>query len=452
MMCSNFLQNSRSVLVAATFFAVSGISAVTKENGDDLQPQFELKGGLGSDGATFLEIDRVVPLLEGSESDSALILQPGAIYSHTSDNETLYGVSIGAAHRFRTADGVAGLNAFYDRNWIEDSGKSRAHDRVSIGADYQTSNSRLDANYYYPLSDEVVWENEGYRFLEYPIDEVELYFRNDLSKGWTTTGRLVYEIDPGSRLSDAEKENGWGVLGGLSYQIDCKRIGFEVEHDTRRDETDLMFSFAYAFGANGDSSRCAKANQGGLFAHVEPSKIIATRKIVRIARIVPLTVLPDDVNSLFKTLSVGNSESDTVWLAEQGGPESNLLPDEENVLTLFPGHEDKLLVNVHQVQTLNPDLFEDLRLNSIEKVQAEMDLSIEILDRVIRHFKNQGKKVVVFSESFGSFILPRYLASRGTAAADNYVIVSGRIDMNEIVYENRLDILRDPTYSFLLSI
>ncbi len=77
------------------------------------------------------------------------------------------------------------------------------------------------------------------------------------------------------------------------------------------------------------------------------------------------------------------------------------------------------------------------------RVQAEMDVSVEILDRVIRHFKAQGKRVVVFSHSFGSFIVPRYLALKGPGAADRYVIMAGRLDIEREMYENRLSKLHD---------
>ena len=109
----------------------------------------------------------------------------------------------------------------------------------------------------------------------------------------------------------------------------------------------------------------------------------------------------------------------------------------------FPGHEKRILVNVHQVQTLNPWLIDDARLDSVARVQTEMDVSVEILDRVIRHFKARGKRVVVFSHSFGSFIVPRYLALKGPEAADRYVIMAGRLDIERMMYENRLSKLHD---------
>ena len=105
--------------------------------------------------------------------------------------------------------------------------------------------------------------------------------------------------------------------------------------------------------------------------------------------LVPITVLPDDVTLLYETVPGGDPDADTVWLFSQGGPATAL---DSSDLTEFPGHGKRILVNVHQVQTLNPGLIDDARLDSVARVQAEMDVSVEILDRVIRHFKARGKR------------------------------------------------------------
>ena len=135
----------------------------------------------------------------------------------------------------------------------------------------------------------------------------------------------------------------------------------------------------------------------------------------------------------------GNPGADEVWLFSQGGPR-NALGDGLD-LQDFPGYANRILVNVHQAQTLNPDLYTDKRLTSFERVQAEMDVSVEILHRVIRHFKSRGKKVVVFGHSFGALTVTRYLALKGPAAADRYVIMAGRLEMEQQLVDNRLDYL-----------
>lgn len=437
---------------AAVFIMVAGAPAGSEEDKNAMGPHFEIEGGGGTDGSggtAYLEIDGVIPLQAGGGSRSVLFLQPGGILSHGHGDGTLYGVSLGVAYRFETAGGVVGLNAFYDRNWLRDSGGNRAHDRASIGADYRLGRSRLGANYYFPLSDETVWSERETTLLEYAAGGPEVRYRLALNDRWAVTARTLYEVDPGARLSDAEKEDAWRVAVGASYRFDCTRIGLDAEHDTRRGETAVLVGVSVSFGAGDNARRCAAAEQRGHLALVERSKTIATRQLVTVRRIVPLTTLPDDVEDLFVIDEGGATDADTAWLLLQGGPISELSPHQvHSTLKQFDGHESKLLVQVHQVQTLNPHLFEDPRLDSVEKAVAEMDLSVEILHRVIRHFEEQGKKVVVFSHSFGSLIVPRYLARKGTAAADRYVIMAGRLDMEDIFWEDRLALLHDSTKDF----
>ena len=181
----------------------------------------------------------------------------------------------------------------------------------------------------------------------------------------------------------------------------------------------------------------------GLYALAEREKIVATRQVLvaRLVALVALTQLPDDVTKLFEAVDGSDPNADTVWLYLDGGPRSALETPQD--LDRFDGFESRFVVNVHQAQTWNPALFDDPRLDSIEKIAVEMDVSVEILDRVIRHFKGQGKRVIVVSHSFGSFIVPRYLALKGPEAADGYVIAAGRLDIEEVTFKNRLSKLHD---------
>ena len=95
----------------------------------------------------------------------------------------------------------------------------------------------------------------------------------------------------------------------------------------------------------------------------------------------------------------------------------------------YPGHDAVLLVQVHQTLTINNDLVSRHRELSFEELQAEVDVSIEILHRVIEHFKAQGKQVVVVGHSYGAFVTARYLWRKGPGAADRYLIMAGRLDM-----------------------
>lgn len=145
------------------------------------------------------------------------------------------------------------------------------------------------------------------------------------------------------------------------------------------------------------------------------------------------TAIPADVNELFE-LS-GNADSETVWVLEQGGP-SHMLDDFGTLSEIFRNYrdyEDVQLALVHQTLTLNHDLAPRHAEFSLAELQAEVDVSVEILHRTIKHFRDQSKRVVVIGHSYGAFLTARYLAQHGPDAADRYLIMAGRLDMPEEV-------------------
>ena len=266
----------------------------------------------------------------------------------------------------------------------------------------------------------------------------ELRYRFAPDDRWTLRGRAFREIDRGGHGAEGSGAgDAWRLSAGAGYRFGCARVGLDLERDTRRGETAARFGLTLRLGAA--AGRCAGEEKPDLLALVEREKTVAVRQAAAL-RLVPLTPLPEDATRLYETVPGGDPGADTVWLFSQGGPATAL---DSSDLTEFPGHGKRIMVNVHQVQTLNPGLIDDARLDSVARVQAEMDVSVEILDRVIRHFKAQGKRVVVFSHSFGSFIVPRYLALKGPGAADRYVIMAGRLDIEREMYENRPSKLHD---------
>ncbi len=364
------------------------------------------------------------------------------MFSQRFGGESLYGASAGIVYRFETAGGIAGLNAFYDRNWILESERNRQHAQGSIGADFQTGRSRLGANWYFPLSETAVWNDGLRRLAEYAVGGAELRYRFALDDNWAVKGRAFFELDPSRGLRgtagapDAAEKAATVLSAGASYRIDCTKVGLDLEYDSASRNTAFTVNFSIRLGGSGVRS-CAETAGPSLAAPVERSKIVRVKRSV--VGFVPFTRLPADVTALFQTVAGGSADADEVWLYSQGGPVETLGDGLD--LQEFPGYANKILVNVHQAQTFNTGLYSDTRLNSFERVQAEMDVSVEILHRTIRHFKAQGKKVVVFGHSFGALVLTRYLALRGPAAADRYVIMAGRLDMERTLVDNRLGYL-----------
>ena len=145
----------------------------------------------------------------------------------------------------------------------------------------------------------------------------------------------------------------------------------------------------------------------------------------------PATALPDDVTELFE-LS-GNLDSDTVWVFAQGGPLHMLDPYTSEYFSNYRSYEDVQFAHAHQTLTLNHDLAARYEEFSLAELQAEVDVSVEILHRTIEHFRDQGKRVVVIGHSYGAFLMARYLSDHGPSAADLYLIMAGRLDMPEDV-------------------
>ena len=142
------------------------------------------------------------------------------------------------------------------------------------------------------------------------------------------------------------------------------------------------------------------------------------------------TQLPDDVTKLFEVQQlVANPDADTVWVFEQGGPSHEISNDVLFAFLSFRGNEDIHLVQAHQTLTLNPRLAARHARLSLANLQAEVDVSVEVLRRVIDHFKAQDKHVVVVGYSYGSFLVARYLALHGPDGADRYLLMAGRLDM-----------------------
>lgn len=387
-----------------------------------------------------------------------MFLQPGVVVSDRAHGRFLIGAALGLGLRVVGPGGVYGLNVFHDRNWIEDQDWKRTivHERVSVGADWQGERSRLSVNWYYPLSDDVNRFGPLAHYREYATGGVDVRYRRFHGERWSSDVRVSYERDrrfawPG--LFPTRDEDGLAVAVGLTYRLGCaSSVGVGVERDFLADRTTPMVTVGLLFGPGvkrGSCPRRADTLSDRLLAFVEREKVASARRVVS-----PyvLTLLPDDVTKLFAVRG-GDEDSDTVWIYSQGGPTEDL--QDAGELKRFAGtHEDDtgerpLLVNVHQIQTLNPGLLERTDFYALPQVLAEVDLTIEILDRVIRHFKALGKRVVVFGHSYGAFVMPRYLMLKGPSAADAYVIMAGRMDIEERMYRNRFRNLHDDTYYVL---
>lgn len=99
---------------------------------------------------------------------------------------------------------------------------------------------------------------------------------------------------------------------------------------------------------------------------------------------------------------------------------------------------DLLAVNVHQAQTLNPSILDGNGITLDQAIALNTE-SIEMLYKVVTYFKDQGRTVYVLGISFGAFITQELIAKKGIDSADKYLIITGRLDINDIIWQWSLE-------------
>lgn len=148
----------------------------------------------------------------------------------------------------------------------------------------------------------------------------------------------------------------------------------------------------------------------------------------------PVTIneIPQNIKNLI--YFNGDEKASTVLINVQAGPD--IVLDEELVDDLSQALRPKgiLTVNVHQAQTLNPGILEDEDITLDQAVTFNAQ-SVETLYQVVKHFKDEGRTVYILGASFGAFIAQELIAQKGIDVADKYLIITGRLDMNDVFWQ-----------------
>ncbi|WP_282079173.1 hypothetical protein [Aquimarina algiphila] len=145
-----------------------------------------------------------------------------------------------------------------------------------------------------------------------------------------------------------------------------------------------------------------------------------------------ITELSQDIKDLI--YFQGDEKAPTVLITIPGGPSTEFATDVVDQFSGFLNPKDILTVTVHQAQTLNPDIVagNDITLTQASSFNTE---TIEMLSKVTTYFKDQGRTVYVLGLSFGSFVTQDLIAKKGIDSADKYLIVTGRLDMNDVIWQ-----------------
>ena len=126
----------------------------------------------------------------------------------------------------------------------------------------------------------------------------------------------------------------------------------------------------------------------------------------------------------------GDESSSIVLVNTQGGPGLELATNEFDDILKDVNTSNLLRVNVHQKQTLFPELFTNNEISFDDAIGYDTE-SVEMLYKVIKYFKDQNRTVYVLGISVGAFMAQQLIAEKGIDVADKYLIMVGRLDMNE---------------------
>lgn len=146
--------------------------------------------------------------------------------------------------------------------------------------------------------------------------------------------------------------------------------------------------------------------------------------------------IPNEIAQEIKDLIYfkGEENAPIVLINSQGGPSTKLSTREVDIFFQgFFNTTDILMANVHQSQTLNPNILEDNDITLDRAVHFNTE-SVEILYKVIKYFKDQGRTVYILGVSYGAFLTQDLIVRKGINVADKYLIMNGRLDINDVMW------------------
>ena len=141
-----------------------------------------------------------------------------------------------------------------------------------------------------------------------------------------------------------------------------------------------------------------------------------------------LNSLPDVADY---TVIRSNPEADTVIIAIHGGPTPILFPGDFEFFEDIPTFS---VVEMQQKQHLNPEIMANSAMTLNEAIVYN-DTTVALLRKVVNHYNDQSKIVVLMGHSFGAFLLPEYLDDYGNDDIHRVIPMAGRLNMNQEVVD-----------------
>ena len=153
------------------------------------------------------------------------------------------------------------------------------------------------------------------------------------------------------------------------------------------------------------------------------------------------TVKARDITSLYIPLETVTPGAN-VMLLLVGGPifdENDIVAHKGRKDNLPPGSADTyvrvLVRQEHMIRFKEKTLPTDKFVTAEEAREINL-YSVAITYALAEHFKSRGHKVSLYSNSFGSFIVPEMYRRYGDAPFEKVLIAVGRLDIHKEVYES----------------
>ena len=194
-----------------------------------------------SDYNASMHFEAVVPMWKNADESQVFFLQPGFVVSLTSQSDPSANSNIGAVYRFTFANGVVGINVFYDRSdhITNNMGDHHALQRGSVGVDYQSGRNYFSANYYFPITG---WVSVSEFYQEHVVGGLDFHFKRLLTK--KISARLGLAYWDYSRSKDRIN-----TTLGLEYNFTCTTfIRTDVEYDASMQDISAHLKFGFKWG------------------------------------------------------------------------------------------------------------------------------------------------------------------------------------------------------------
>ena len=147
--------------------------------------------------------------------------------------------------------------------------------------------------------------------------------------------------------------------------------------------------------------------------------------------------IPENLKKL--GYSFGNPESDFVIIYSQGGPFPKLSnwKWQKWMLSISEEFGDYFFINSMQTQIINSDEYTQTEI-SFDEAKTYIESTTEILADLVKYFKSRKKKVYLYGISHGAFIVENLIATKGNIA-DGYLIIVGRLNMDDEMWQSRVN-------------